>query len=157
MKNVVCLAYEKTNLFIGALAYVIGIIFVNLFIGDFEPVFYFPIWAELTIICLGVMSMSIFFYSRFSYLLLFITGIYLGTLLKTLPPFVLLALIPITIAHWTGIEIGVCARQDFFGKRNFFEEKEKFALMILAIVIASAAIGFLPDLLPSYFRLALPI
>ena len=139
------MAYEKSNLIIGAVFYITGILAVNFFLKDFSPAFSFHPSVELLVVCAGLLAMSMFFYSRFSYILLFAVGIFFGSLASEKPLFVGLAFIPLTFAHWLGIEMGFAARQDFFGKTNFFAEKEKYIIFTLILLALALIAGVIPE------------
>ncbi|MEM4257526.1 MAG: hypothetical protein QXZ13_02185 [Candidatus Diapherotrites archaeon] len=145
------MVHEKTNVLIGVFSYAFGLVLgLNFF--NLVPNFSFQLGFELAIISLGVLCMSIFFYSRFSFFLLFVIGMFFSPLVFDKPLFVVLSLIPLSLAHFTGIEIGVSVREDFFGRQNIYDNKVKFFAMALIVILLALIVGFISD----YFVFSIP-
>jgi hypothetical protein len=139
---------NRINLLIGFALYVIGVIASNIvsnFFLDGEPLlkFSFPIQIELAFICLGLMALSILYYAKFSFVVMFVIGLIFGGYLFTNPLLILLAIFPLGVAHSSGIEIGLAIKDDMAGRKNFWEEKWKIFFLVLIVLVLSLATGYI--------------
>jgi hypothetical protein len=141
---------NRVNLLIGFALYVIGVISSNVvsnffFAGAPLLKFSFPIQIELAIICLGLMALSILYYAKFSFFVMFIIGLIFGGYLFTNPLLILLAVFPLGVAHSSGIEIGLAIKEDMLGRKNFWDEKWKIFFLVLIVLILSIATGYIVE------------
>ena len=135
----------RINFMIGFAFYVIGLIVSNFIPGGIAAKFSFPLPTELAVISLGLMALSVFYYSQFSFAVMFSIGLLFGGMLFTNPLFIILAIFPLGVAHSAGMDIGVSIKDDLTGRRNIWSEKKKLAMMIIIVIALSAATGYMAE------------